>query len=706
MDHKQYIITLHDKNELEQFYHEMENVCNVEHVPTRCCKLAARRPISRNTHYYLSTDEADNLKNDHRVSAVSLHPSEIDGLKIKPCIVKNNTNRVIAGDFDKSGTLNATYRQWGHLHCAGEKGVGYDDRRKGIWSSGVINDSVEVFNDGKHVDVVICDDAVSYDCDEWLSPTTNQSRFVQYQWYEELNQYVVGIDDDGYTLPTGQITYPTNSSNTDFHGVHVGGTAAGQFYGWASEANIYSLQVLGPGGTDPLLLFDYLRAFHLNKPINPVTGRRNPTITNHSWGYSYNMTTWYSTGYNVDNIEYVVYRGVLYDINNPNPSGWTNAGVQTDFGLMNWWNDVPADVASLRADIDDAVNDGVVVVGAAGNDNYLTDIEGGDDWDNLVKFDKLAGWIYFNRGMSPTNASKAIRVGALDTQSDFRRTSFSNYGPAVDVFAPGRNIHSSITNPSTNGGLGAVDTKYSAGNWFGSLNGTSMASPQVTGILALIASGNDRFNVKRALNYIQQTCEHDDMTFDVTDGSFNDTTCSKGSPNLYLLCQNPRGFIQPQINSRYRNRTKLDGVVTWPRTGVFNSQGERAIETQVESGPLYGASIIWDQPIGDTAWSQGTWGDVDNTFSGTVVWGVTENLVWDGAPDISLDPAEINWDDQDQTANIIWGTQQTDNLNWSRTSWDDMDIESWEDMIKQWGYKDWTEFNDHQWNLGSTKWSE
>ena len=43
----------------------------------------------------------------------------------------------------------------------------------------------------------------------------------------------------------------------------------------------------GPAGNWALYIFDYIRAFHLNKPINPATGKRNPTITNHSWGYSY-----------------------------------------------------------------------------------------------------------------------------------------------------------------------------------------------------------------------------------------------------------------------------------------------------------------------------------------------------------------------------------------------------------------------------------
>ena len=33
--------------------------------------------------------------------------------------------------------------------------------------------TASVFNDGKHVDVVICDNQVSTDCAEWLSPNTS-----------------------------------------------------------------------------------------------------------------------------------------------------------------------------------------------------------------------------------------------------------------------------------------------------------------------------------------------------------------------------------------------------------------------------------------------------------------------------------------------------------------------------------------------------
>ena len=147
---------------------------------------------------------------------------------------------------------------------------------------------MDVFNDGKHVDVVIVDDPMAYDSEEWYSPSTNSTRFVQYQWFNQLNTYVSSLDDDGQTLPTGTITYSQNSALSNYHGQHVGGTVAGQHYGWAREANIYNLAVTDTWASGQsvgaYLIYDYLRAFHFYKPVNSTTGRKNPTITNHSYG--------------------------------------------------------------------------------------------------------------------------------------------------------------------------------------------------------------------------------------------------------------------------------------------------------------------------------------------------------------------------------------------------------------------------------------
>ena len=136
---------------------------------------------------------------------------------------------------------------WAHLHCAGttsQRGKGTFGQRlvSGSNHGGGTNEikrtSVDIFNDGKHVDVVICDDLMAYDSAEWKSPSTNNTRFVQYQWFNELNSIVTSIDDDGITPQTGTINYPQNASLSSYHGQHVGGTVACLLYTSPSPRDI------------------------------------------------------------------------------------------------------------------------------------------------------------------------------------------------------------------------------------------------------------------------------------------------------------------------------------------------------------------------------------------------------------------------------------------------------------------------------------
>jgi subtilisin family serine protease len=108
--------------------------------------------------------------------------------------------------------------------------------------------------------------------------------------------------------------------------------------------------------------------------------------------------------------------------------------------------------------------------------------------------------------VSPARLGTAITVGASD-QADVR-ASFSNFGPCVDLFAPGVNILSAW-----------------AWNDYASFtaSGTSMASPHVAGAVAL---------------YLE---EHPDQSpAEVTAGLMGDATSgtmnnTDGSPNLVLF---------------------------------------------------------------------------------------------------------------------------------------------------------------------------
>jgi hypothetical protein len=547
---KEYVVTLHRKEDLEQFYNEMQ----LTNFP-----LVLKRPLSRNTHYMMTDEQAEQLRQDPRVWGVEA----ADSFQIKRLV--NNEPYTIAGDFFKNAppgsTINPGMRQWGHLHCAGDQA----QRRKNNWgdptSTEVVTDQVEVFNNGRHVDVIIVDDPVSYDSGEWESPSApGESRFIPYQWFDELNTIVNSIDDDNQTEPTGTITYGQNSATPQYHGIHVTGTATGQHYGWAEEANIYNLAVTDPWPSGQqvgaLLIFDYLRAFHLTKPINPATGKRNPTITNHSYGGIYNMP---NSNLQFGDVTQVVWQGVTYNAGNPGPSGWTQAGVEADFGLRFGVDTYPAWSAAVSADVQDAIDDGVVIIGAAGNDNMLMAEVNDANWNNLVSINGV-GTIYLNRGGWPnTPDSGSILVGALSDHSQFRRSTYTNFGPAIDVFAPGDDILSSY------GNTGFPDGKYSVGYYY-PIQGTSMASPQVCGVVACLATGKERFTQADARGYLDRYSIYGDMTFDVAGGGLNDNSCRQGSPNKYLHIENPRkvsGYISEVVGERASG-------MTFPRPRMYH----------------------------------------------------------------------------------------------------------------------------------------
>ena len=96
-----------------------------------------------------------------------------------------------------------------------------------------------------------------------------------------------------------------------------------------------------------------------------------------------------------------------------------------------------------------------------------------------------------------------------------------------------------------------------------------MASPQVAGVVATLATAKYRFTNSDVKGYLQRHSKDNDMTFDSGTESYDDNTSQLGSPNKYLLSKNPRstsGMIEDVKGER-----KTSGM-TFPRRSTLNYQ--------------------------------------------------------------------------------------------------------------------------------------
>jgi hypothetical protein len=178
--------------------------------------------------------------------------------------------------------------------------------------------------------------------------------------------------------------------------------------------------------------------------------------------------------------------------------------------------DIPARDASTEEGITQLMASGAVVVAAAGNEYYKIDTPTGQDYNNSVKVADAPNWkadssilnalenpvdLYYNRGSTPGAGPGVICVGAAGVGSPEYKTDFSNAGPRVDVYAPGEYINSSVYPSIEFVPHGVPDPRnqnYHLKKW----SGTSMASPQVTGMLACYAQTNRNINQESARNFI------------------------------------------------------------------------------------------------------------------------------------------------------------------------------------------------------------
>jgi subtilisin family serine protease len=231
---------------------------------------------------------------------------------------------------------------------------------------------------------------------------------------------------------------------------------------------------------------------------------------------------------------------------------------------------IPARVSACDDDIEDLYNEGIIMVGAAGNGRWKHDVPGGSDWNNTFEMAtrypaSVLQPYYYMRGTSPTandtlasgtHNLPAICVGAVDTIQIDQKVLFSDCGGGVDLFAPGTYIVSAL--PS-----GTADPRNSS-FYIGKFSGTSMASPQVCGVLACALEVYPDMNQERAKAYITAIAKSGQLV--ATSGGPTDGQDLQGAANLYLFYKKERetsGNVFPKIN--YKPRPTTGSVYPRPR---------------------------------------------------------------------------------------------------------------------------------------------
>ena len=153
--------------------------------------------------------------------------------------------------------------------------------------------------------------------------------------------------------------------------------------------------------------------------------------------------------------------------------------------------------------------------------------------------------------VAPANCGGSIVVGATDQEG--KRSDFSNYGKLVDVSAPGSSIMSTVD----------LGTTVSTGAGYTEYDGTSMAAPQVAGIIALMKSVDPSLNAERAKQILKQSSKP--LTCDVN-------ACGSGIVNAASALaalqgkKDPNPVVKPKPKRapKYPTRAARIGYVTNP----------------------------------------------------------------------------------------------------------------------------------------------
>ena len=622
---KKYTIKVTDSTDWEEFHHLLCDESSEENVPNRCvvCWDDKLHSPTRGT-FLLHGNEVNRLKNHPKVEWIELSPKDNQDSypKPSPATYRWGKNVKIYRDLDNFGppvssptSVELDRTNWGTKRVAiSTNGDFWTTTGNGSGDYASLTTDLTYDMDGRNVDIVVHDSGVLQYHPEFLDEN-GQSRvrdiildgpyFIDPEYFINNNHLYTKADGRIGITTTSAIDWWENSSSrsvgfstigtisvnntlytesnavgnlldgsngmTSGHGTACAALSAGKNFGCAFKSNIWNMPGISDAvGMDIETNYDAIKIFHKYKKVNPVTGRKNPTIVNGSWGYQAAFGS-------ADTVNYKFRGSTGSFTGNASVTDQVTAmkeGLSNQvLGAYKSWS------SSSRSNSTDTaakemMDEGVIYVAAAGNNNQRLGI-GTDDPDRLNYMEDD----YFNvgdpRSEFPGNATPCnhrdwmnpqgigfdenvdpefhpvICVGAMDDNAYNNDTSleskasYSNNGFGIDVWAPADETLSAGTN-----GVSSYEDfqRYDDTRFYDCrFNGTSAAAPVATGVLALYLQSNPTATSREVKDWLKNYGSK--VTTDYQDSQPDDTQTTYWTFSFTLRGAEKRILFNPFTNN-------------------------------------------------------------------------------------------------------------------------------------------------------------
>ena len=360
--------------------------------------------------------------------------------------------------------------------------------------------------------------------DWWFSPANRSPQFAGIGSILLSTAYTRAITQ-------GSNTAQPSSFFEGQHGTPCCALTFGRTQGWAYNANKWMLDLYGNNGAGIEIGFDMQKMFHVYKPVNPLFGTKNPTISSNSWGYRASdkgaVDDWYH--FRADG-------PIQYGGFSAEPLFISHMGLTGDTGR--WKSEMKTN--SLTTAQDELIDAGVIFVVAAGNSNQKQVNYGHPDFNNFISaeaLDTIDDSSYTEFGVEVTGTTnrrgfpqqggktvdelnrvtyKTINVGALD--DDFNggleaKVNYSDRGNGIDVYAAGDGTLAANKNYTNEGIRPDTYTGLSLTAYDCAFGGTSAACPVVAGFLATVLEHNRDWTYKEIQEWLSKLDVQDPSDF-------------------------------------------------------------------------------------------------------------------------------------------------------------------------------------------------